>query len=94
VRGEVYMSRDDFERYNERQRASAATWSIRATAPPAASASSTRPWPPSGRCPSMPTAWARRGLGPAGDACGVLDALAAFGLPVCEHRAVVQGADG
>jgi DNA ligase (NAD+) len=23
---------------------------------------------------------------------GVLDALAAFGLPVCEHRAVVAGA--
>jgi DNA ligase (NAD+) len=25
---------------------------------------------------------------------GVLDALAAFGLPVCEHRAVASGAEG
>jgi NAD-dependent DNA ligase len=42
----------------------------------------------------MPTAWASEGWTLPSTHSGVLAALAAFGLPVCEHRAVAQGAEG
>ena len=96
VRGEVFISRPDFERYNEKQRAlgrptlvnprNGAAGSIRQLDPAIAAA--------------RPLSFYAYGLGetpgwnvPATHS-GVLDALTAFGLPVCEHRAVVQGADG
>jgi DNA ligase (NAD+) len=95
VRGEAYMSRADFERYNERQRAlgrpalvnprNGAAGSIRQLDPAL--------WPPSGRCPSMPTGWAMtRGWNLPASHAAVLDP-GAFGLPVCEHREVA-GAEG
>ena len=96
VRGEVYMSRPDFERYNEKQRAlglpplvnprNGASGSIRQLDPVLAAQRS--------------LSFYAYGLG---ETQGwdvpkthsyVLDALAAFGLPVCEHRAVVRGAEG
>jgi DNA ligase (NAD+) len=96
VRGEVFMSRPDFERYNARQRAlerpvlvnprNGAAGSIRQLDPKVAA--------------RRPLSFYAYGLGatqgwalPTTHA-EVLDALAAFGLPVCEQREVVQGADG
>ncbi|MDT3735833.1 MAG: NAD-dependent DNA ligase LigA [Denitratisoma sp.] len=95
VRGEAYMSRPDFERYNARQRGlgrpalvnprNGAAGSIRQLDPKIAA--------------ERPLSFYAYGVGemrgwdmpPRHSA--VLDALAAFGIPVCEHRAVVRGAD-
>ena len=96
VRGEVFMTRPDFERYNARQRAlnratlvnprNGAAGSIRQLDPRIAA--------------QRPLSFYAYGLGetqgwavPPTHA-GVLDALAALGLPVCEHRVVTHGADG
>jgi DNA ligase (NAD+) len=96
VRGEIYMRRPDFDRYNARQRAfnrptlvnprNGAAGSIRQLDPAIAA--------------QRPLSFYAYGLGefrgwelPATHS-GVLDALAALGFPVCVHRAVVQGADG
>ncbi len=59
VRGEVYMSKADFEALNERQEAAAARSSpTRATPPPARSARKIRASPPHGRFASSLTAGA------------------------------------
>ncbi|MDP2134058.1 MAG: NAD-dependent DNA ligase LigA [Sulfuritalea sp.] len=96
VRGEVFMSRPDFERYNERQRALGRATLVN---PRNGAAGSIRQLDPA-MAAERPLSFYAYGLGetrgwevPATHG-GVLDALAAFGLPVCEHRAVVQGADG
>jgi DNA ligase (NAD+) len=96
VRGEVFMSRPDFERYNEKQRARGRATLVN---PRNGAAGSIRQLDPA-MAAERPLSFYAYGLGdtrgwdlPATHA-GVLDALAAFGLPVCEHRAVVQGADG
>ncbi|SMB25833.1 DNA ligase, NAD(+)-dependent [Sterolibacterium denitrificans] len=96
VRGEVYMSRPDFERYNARQRALGRATLVN---PRNGAAGSIRQLDPK-IAAQRPLSFFAYGLGetqgwqlPASHA-GVLDALAAFGLPVCEHRAVVQGVDG
>lgn len=95
VRGEAYMSRPDFERYNARQRAlgrptlanprNGAAGSLRQLDPKVAA--------------ERPLSFFAYGVGetqgwtlPARHS-EVLDALAAFGIPVCEHRAVVRGAE-
>ncbi len=96
VRGEVFMSRPDFERYNARQRAlnratlvnprNGAAGSIRQLDPKIAA--------------QRPLSFYAYGLGetqgwalPTTHA-GVLDALAVLGLPVCEQRVVTAGAEG
>ncbi|MFN3295929.1 NAD-dependent DNA ligase LigA [Caldimonas sp.] len=97
VRGEVYMRRDDFERLNARQRElgektfvnprNAAAGAVRQLDPAIAAR---RPlsffaygWGEVSGWPEQPDTQS-----------GVLDAFVALGLPVCEERAVVQGAQG
>ncbi len=96
VRGEVFMSRPDFERYNEKQRALGRATLVNRRNGAAGSIRQLDPAMAAGR----PLSFYAYGLGevrgwalPAMHSA-VLDALAACGLPVCEHRAVVQGADG
>ena len=96
VRGEIFMSRPDFERYNEKQRALGRATLVN---PRNGAAGSIRQLDPA-MAAERPLSFYAYGLGesrgwelPATHS-GVLDALAAFGLPVSQHRAVVQGADG
>ena len=96
VRGEVFMSRPDFERYNEKQRTLGRTALVN---PRNGAAGSIRQLDPA-MAAERPLSFYAYGLGecrgwtlPATHG-EVLDALAAFGQPVCEHRAVVRGADG
>ena len=96
VRGEAYMSRADFERYNERQRSAGKATLVN---PRNGAAGSIRQLDPA-LCAARPLSFYAYGLGETRGweipttHSGVLDALAAFGLPVCEHRAVVTGAPG
>ncbi len=96
VRGEVYMSRANFERYNARQRAQGKPTLVN---PRNAAAGSIRLLDPA-VTKQRPLSFYAYGLGEVQDwnmpptQSGVLDALATFGLPVCEHRAVVQGGEG
>lgn len=96
VRGEAYMSRPDFERYNEKQRALGLPTLVN---PRNGAAGSIRQLDPA-LAARRPLSFYAYGLGeiqgwplPATHA-GVLDALAAYGLPVCKDRDVVKGADG
>jgi DNA ligase (NAD+) len=95
IRGEVFMSRPDFERYNERQRAAGKPTLVN---PRNGAAGSIRQLDPK-LAAERPLSFFAYGLGehrgwqmPAthGD---VLAALAAMGVPVCEHRAVLHGAE-
>ncbi|MCK6390957.1 MAG: NAD-dependent DNA ligase LigA [Azonexus sp.] len=93
VRGEVYMRRDDLQRYNA---AAAARGDKTLVNPRNAAAGSVRQLDPA-IAASRPLKFFAYGLGaidgwslPPTHAA-LLDALAAFGLPVCEHRAVVLG---
>ncbi len=94
VRGEVYLRRDDFERMNARQIESGGKIFVN---PRNAAAGSIRQLDPA-IAARRPLSFFAYGLGetegwtmPATHA-GVLDAIEAFGLPVCEHRAVLRGA--
>ena len=96
VRGEVFMRRPDFERYNARQRALGRATLVN---PRNGAAGSIRQLDPK-IAAQRPLSFYAYGLGetqgwnlPETHA-GVLDALSAFGLPVCEHRVVTAGADG
>ena len=96
VRGEVYMARSDFERYNEKQRALGLPTLVN---PRNGAAGSIRQLDP-GIAATRPLSFFAYGLGavsgwelPATHSA-VLDALAKLGLPVSEERAVVQGARG
>ncbi len=95
VRGEVYMRRDDLEKYNA---AAAARGEKTLVNPRNGAAGSIRQLDPA-IAASRPLCFFAYGLG-AVDGwnlpethAGVLDALAAFGLPVCEHRAVLAGGE-
>lgn len=102
VRGEVYMRRDDFEALNERQRALIAAGAKNEKTfvnPRNAAAGAVRQLD-SAIAAKRPLSFYAYGLG---DVAGwvipathseLLDALSGLGLPVCTHRAVVQGADG
>jgi len=102
VRGEVYMSRDQFERLNERQReliAQGAKNEKTFVNPRNAAAGAVRQLDPA-IAAKRPLSFFAYGLG---DVQGwdippthseMLDALAAFGLPVCGDRTVTQGAVG
>ena len=94
VRGEVYMSRKDFERYNERQRAQGLPTLVN---PRNGAAGSIRQLDPA-LAARRPLSFFAYGLGevkgwsmPATHS-SILDALQRFGLPVCDERAVVRGA--
>ncbi|MBI5889159.1 MAG: NAD-dependent DNA ligase LigA [Nitrosomonadales bacterium] len=94
VRGEVYMSRRDFNRYNEKQRELGMPTLVN---PRNGAAGSIRQLDPA-LAAKRPLSFFAYGLGdvqgwqlPATHS-GILDALASFGLPVCGERAVVRGA--
>ena len=96
VRGEAYMSRPDFERYNARQRAAGLPTLVN---PRNGAAGSIRQLDPN-LAAKRPLSFFAYGLGevqgwtvPATQSA-VLDALAALGLPVCGERAVAQGVEG
>ena len=102
VRGEVYMSRDQFEALNERQRAL-----IAAGAKNEKTFVNPRNAAAGAVCQLDPTMAAKRPLSffayGLGDVQGwdtppthssLLDALQAMGLPVCADRAVAHGAEG
>jgi DNA ligase (NAD+) len=95
VRGEVYMRRDDFELYNERQRAEGKTTLVN---PRNGAAGSIRQLDPA-LAARRPLSFFTYGIGenmgwtvPTTHGA-LLDALAAFGLPVCDERMVGQGAE-
>ncbi len=95
VRGEVFMSRPDFERYNARQRALGKPTLVN---PRNGAAGSIRQLDPK-MAAERPLSFYAYGVGetrgwqlPASHG-GVLDALEAFGIPVCEHRVVAHGAE-
>jgi len=95
VRGEVFMSRPDFERYNARQRQAGRPTLVN---PRNGAAGSIRQLDPR-LAAERPLSFFAYGLGDADGwslpptHSGLLDALAQFGLPVCEHRVVAPGAD-
>ena len=96
VRGEVYISRPDFERYNAQQRAAERPVLVN---PRNGAAGSIRQLDPN-LAAQRPLSFFAYGLGetrgwiapPTHSA--VLDALAAWGLPVSSERTVAQGAEG
>ena len=95
VRGEVYMSRPDFERYNARQRAAGLPTLVN---PRNGAAGSIRQLDPN-LAAKRPLSFFAYGLGevqgwelPATQSA-LLDALMAWGLPVCGERRVARGAD-
>ena len=96
VRGEVYMSRRDFERYNEKQRAQGLPTLVN---PRNGAAGSIRQLDPA-LAARRPLSFFAYGLGevrgwelPATHS-SLLDALAAMSVPVSTERAVVRGAQG
>ena len=96
VRGEVYMSRRDFERYNEKQRAQGLATLVN---PRNGAAGSIRQLDPA-LAARRPLSFFAYGLGevrgwklPATHSA-VLDALDKMGVPVSGERAVVRGAQG
>lgn len=96
VRGEIYMRRDDFERLNERQRAAGEKTFVN---PRNGAAGAVRQLDPA-MAAKRPLSFFAYGLGevlgwdwPATHS-QVLDRLAAWGLPVCEHRVIAEGAAG
>ena len=96
VRGEVYMRRDDFEALNERQRAANEKTFVN---PRNTAAGAVRQLDPA-MAAAKPLSFYAYGLGEVqgwdipDSHSGLLDALQAMGLPVCEHRAVSPGAAG
>ena len=96
VRGEVYMARRDFARYNERQREQGLPTLVN---PRNGAAGSIRQLDPA-LAARRPLSFFAYGMGevqgwalPATHSA-VLDALAKMGIPVSGERAVVQGAQG
>ncbi|MDS4027655.1 MAG: NAD-dependent DNA ligase LigA [Candidatus Contendobacter sp.] len=96
VRGEAYMSRPDFERYNARQRAAGLPTLVN---PRNGAAGSIRQLDPH-LAARRPLSFFAYGLGegqgwvlPATQSA-LLDALVALGLPVCGERTVARGAEG
>ncbi len=96
VRGEVYMRRDDFEALNERQREHGGKTFVN---PRNAAAGAVRQLDPA-MAAQRPLSFFAYGLGEVqgwdvpDTHSGVLDALAAMGVPVCAERTVAIGASG
>ena len=93
VRGEIYMKRADFERFNRKAQASGSKALVN---PRNAAAGSIRQLD-SKIAAGRPLSFFAYGLGEVqgwalpGSHAAVLEALAALGLPVCAERAVLQG---
>ncbi len=93
VRGEVYMSRKDFNRYNEKQRVLGLSTLVN---PRNGAAGSIRQLDPK-LAAQRPLSFFAYGLGEVkgwslpDTHSAILDALKSFGLPVCDERAVVKG---
>ncbi|MGL6109802.1 MAG: NAD-dependent DNA ligase LigA [Rubrivivax sp.] len=96
VRGEIYLRRDDFEALNQRQREKGGKTFVN---PRNAAAGAVRQLDPA-IAAQRPLSFFAYGLGEVqgwvqpGTHSATLDAIAAFGLPVCADRAVVEGAAG
>ncbi|WP_018992287.1 NAD-dependent DNA ligase LigA [Aromatoleum toluclasticum] len=96
VRGEIYMRRDDFQRLNARQEQAGEKLFIN---PRNTAAGAVRQLDPR-IAAKRPLSFFAYGLGEIGDwvlpptQAELLDAFAAFGLPVCEHRVVAAGVEG
>ncbi|MCU0919715.1 MAG: NAD-dependent DNA ligase LigA [Burkholderiaceae bacterium] len=96
VRGEIYLRRDDFEALNERQREQGGKTFVN---PRNAAAGAVRQLDPA-IAAQRPLSFFAYGLGEVqgwaqpDTHSATLDAIAAFGLPVCGDRAVVEGAAG
>lgn len=96
VRGEIYMRRDDFERLNERARSAQDKIFVN---PRNAAAGAVRQLDPR-ICARRPLSFFAYGLGECegfdlpNSQSGLLDRLAAFGFPVCEHRVLAVGPEG
>ncbi|MDX5363043.1 MAG: NAD-dependent DNA ligase LigA [Pseudazoarcus pumilus] len=96
VRGEIYMRRDDFERLNARQREAGGKEFIN---PRNTAAGAVRQLDPriAAQRPLSFFAYGvgeHRGIDLGDGQSAMLERLAELGLPVCEHRAVSDGADG
>jgi DNA ligase (NAD+) len=96
VRGEAFMSRPDFERYNEGQRALGLPTLVN---PRNGAAGSIRQLDPALAARRSLSFYAyglgeTRGWELPATHSDVLGTLAAFGLPVCEHRQVCRGRKG
>ncbi len=99
VRGEVYMRRDDLARYNA---AAAARGEKTLVNPRNAAAGSIRQLDPA-IAAARPLCFFAYGIGAVegweddpnrpDTHAGILDTLAAYGLPVCQHRTVARGAN-
>ncbi len=93
VRGEVYMSRKDFQRYNDRQREQGLPTLVN---PRNGAAGSIRQLDPA-LAAKRPLSFFAYGLGEVrgwdvpDTHSGILDDLQRFGVPVCAERAVVRG---
>ncbi len=96
VRGEVYMSRKDFEHYNEKQRAQGLPTLVN---PRNGAAGTIRQLDPA-LAARRPLSFFSYGLGEVRGwklpetHSAVLDALDRMGMPVCAERAIVYGAQG
>ncbi|OGS85648.1 MAG: DNA ligase (NAD(+)) LigA [Gallionellales bacterium GWA2_59_43] len=96
VRGEVYMARRDFNRYNEKQRELGLATLVN---PRNGAAGSIRQLDPK-LAARRPLSFFAYGLGEVQGwilpetHSAILDALQSFGMPVCADRAVVWGAQG
>ena len=95
VRGEAYMSRKDFNHYNDKQRAQGLATLVN---PRNGAAGTIRQLDPA-LAAKRPLSFFAYGLGevkrwelPATHSA-ILDALKSFGLPVCDERTVAKGAD-
>ncbi|MDD2685993.1 MAG: NAD-dependent DNA ligase LigA [Gallionella sp.] len=96
VRGEAYMSRADFERYNEQQRAHGLPTLVN---PRNGAAGGIRQLDPAIAAKRLLSFFAYglgevRGWDMPATHSAILDALAVLGLPVCAERAVVRGTTG
>ncbi|HEY8975073.1 MAG TPA: NAD-dependent DNA ligase LigA [Burkholderiaceae bacterium] len=102
VRGEAYMRRDDFEAYNERQRAliAAGAKNEKTVVNPRNAAAGAVRQLDSAQSRKRPLSFFAYGLGDVRGwmvpptHSGLLDALAAMGLPVARQRIVSEGAAG
>jgi len=95
VRGEAYMSRKDFDRYNEKQREMGLATLVN---PRNGAAGTIRQLDPA-LAAKRPLSFFAYGLGEVkglelpSTHSAILDSLKSFGLPVCDERAVAKGAD-
>lgn len=96
VRGEIFIRRDDFEEFNSRQRQLGLPSLVN---PRNGAAGAIRQLDPAVTA-QRPLSFFAYGIGDVGDWAlpkthsAVLDALSQYGLPICEHRAIILGAQG